>query len=74
VAQIIGPARIAPASANGHFSEKGAPEETTPHMKAHIGANQVMGLNSSSTALGAGNLDGTKGAAVWFIGQAYVGH
>jgi hypothetical protein len=33
-----------------------------------------MGLNSSSTALGAGNLDGTKGAAVWFIGQAYVGH
>jgi hypothetical protein len=74
VAQIIGPAKIAPANAKGHFSENGAPEETTPHMKAHIGANQVMGLNNSNTALGAGRWDRTKGAAVSFIGRAYVGH
>jgi hypothetical protein len=74
VAQIIGPARIAPANAKGHISEKGAPDETTPHIKAHIGANQVIGLNNSSTALGDGKLDRTKGAAVSFIGQAYVGH
>jgi len=56
------------------LSENGAPEETTPHMKAHMGANHVMGLNSSSTALGDGRLDRTEGAIVSFIGRAYVGH
>jgi hypothetical protein len=34
------------------------PEETTPHMNAHIGANQVIGLNSSITAPGVGVVDG----------------
>jgi hypothetical protein len=43
-------------------------------MKAHMGANHVMGLNSSSTALGDGRLDRTGGAIASFIGRAYVGH
>jgi hypothetical protein len=30
------------------------PEATTPQLKAHIGGNQVMGLNSSVTAESAG--------------------
>jgi hypothetical protein len=28
----------------------GAPDETMPHPKAHIGANHVMGFRSSTTA------------------------
>jgi hypothetical protein len=28
----------------------GTPEATTPHAKAHMGGNQVMGLNSSVIA------------------------
>jgi hypothetical protein len=31
-----------------------APEETTPQVKAHIGANHVIGFRSSMRALGAG--------------------
>lgn len=37
------------------LSEKLAPEETAPHMKAHMGANQVTGFNNSRTLAGAGN-------------------
>jgi hypothetical protein len=33
----------------------GRPEATTPQQKAHIGGNQVIGLNSSATAEGAGS-------------------
>jgi hypothetical protein len=32
----------------------GMPEATTPQAKAHMGGNQVMGLNSSVTAERAG--------------------
>ena len=31
------------------------PDETTPHMNAHIGGNQVTGFDSCSTSRAAGN-------------------
>lgn len=30
------------------------PEDTTPHIRAHIGGNQVIGLRSSKTSRAAG--------------------
>jgi hypothetical protein len=55
VAQIKGPARTMPPSTKALPEWNGTPEETAPHMNAHIGANHVMGLSNSSTARGAGN-------------------
>ena len=37
-----------PATRNSQFSLIDIPEDTTPHMKAHIGGNQVTGLVSSN--------------------------
>jgi hypothetical protein len=37
-----------------HWPDAGIPEDTAPQPKAHIGGNQVIGLSSSRTALGAG--------------------
>jgi hypothetical protein len=54
VAQTRGPARITPAAITGHCPVGEAPEETTPQVKAHIGANHVIGFRSSMRALGAG--------------------
>jgi hypothetical protein len=34
------------------LSRTDAPEETMPHANAHIGANHVMGFNSSRKAAG----------------------
>ena len=34
---------------------KGTPEEITPHAKAHMGGNQVMGLSNSAMTLGCGS-------------------
>ena len=50
VAQTIGPARMTPINASHQRSPKGTPDATTPQAKAHIGGNQVIGLNSSATA------------------------
>ena len=50
MAQTAGPASTIPSTASGQRCDSGAPEETTPHMNAHIGANQVIGFSSSSTA------------------------
>jgi hypothetical protein len=55
----MGPASTAPASAKGQVSKNDCPEDSTPHMNAHIGANHVTGFNSVSTASG----DGARGCA-----------
>ncbi len=49
-----GPASSTPITISGQCSPSDCPDETTPHMKAHIGGNQVMGFSSSSTVAGAG--------------------
>ena len=54
-AHTIGPASSMPPSRRCMFPKKGWPLETAPHMKAHIAANQVTGLKSSSTAAGFGS-------------------
>jgi hypothetical protein len=54
VAQTRGPARITPAAITGHCPLGDDPDETTPQVKAHIGANHVIGFRSSTRALGAG--------------------
>jgi hypothetical protein len=41
-----------PSSANAQDWVMETPEEITPQVKAHIGANQVTGLSSSRTARG----------------------
>jgi hypothetical protein len=74
VAQIIGPANTAPAKAKGHFSLNGAPLDTTPHMNAHIGGNQVTGLNNSNTARGIGNIILALGAEASIMAKGYDGH
>ena len=58
VAQIMGPARTIPASATGQVVASGAPDDTTPHMKAQMGANQVIGLSSSAMTGHAGTDEG----------------
>ena len=45
---------VAHGTIDGQRSLTGSPDATTPQPKAHIGANQVMGLSSSSTAAGCG--------------------
>ena len=49
-AHMAGPANTISARATPQWVLSGAPEDTAPHMKAHIGANQVTGFNNSSTA------------------------
>ena len=40
---------------NGQRSATVTPDDTTPHMNAQIGGNQVTGFSSSRTSRGAGN-------------------
>src|SRR3954447_23384552 len=54
VAQTRGTASTTPAAIIVHCPCGDWPEETTPQAKAHIGANQVIGFRSSTSALGAG--------------------
>jgi hypothetical protein len=54
-AQTIGPARITPMRTIGHCSRGDTPDATTPQANAHMGGNQVIGLNSSKMADGAGS-------------------
>ena len=49
-----------PPSRSGHRAWSDTPDETTPHMNAHIGGNQVTGLKSSSTAESLGSMGGAK--------------
>ena len=51
-AQMAGPANTIPAKATTQWVLSEAPEETAPHMKAHMGANHVTGFNNSNTAEG----------------------
>ena len=60
VAQTAGPASSTPASTRPRRPSSDCPEATTPHPKAHIGGNQVIGFSSSATAEGAG-----KAMAAW---------
>ena len=55
VAQTKGPAKAMPTTASSHLFSIGRPEATMPQAKAHIGGNQVIGLNSSVTADSWGN-------------------
>jgi hypothetical protein len=50
VAHTKGPANSTPTATSHSLPESGTPEATTPQENAHIGGNQVMGLNSSVTA------------------------
>ena len=43
-----------PATIKGQRGPHYAPEDTTPQPNAHIGGNQVIGFNNSSTTDGAG--------------------
>ena len=52
--QTSGPASRPPAMIAIQWPAAGWPEETTPHMKAQMGGNQVIGFSSSSTSRGAG--------------------
>jgi hypothetical protein len=49
-----GPAKTMPATTQGQRLNSGAPDDTDPHIKAHMGANQVMGFSPSSTTDSAG--------------------
>jgi hypothetical protein len=49
------PGQQTPAAAATGLLAEGLPEETAPHMKAHMGGNQVIGLSSWSIARGSGN-------------------
>ena len=67
VAHTSGPASTTPPSSTCMRPSSGMPEATTPHPKAHMGGNQVIGLKSSAIAEGAGsgmppmvNLDGSN--------------
>jgi hypothetical protein len=48
-----------PAINTTQFSAIEAPEDTTPHVNAHMGGNQVMGCKTSSIAEGTGR-DGAE--------------
>lgn len=50
VAQTSGPARTTPSTISSQRPSGEAPDETAPQAKAHIGANQVMGLSNSKAA------------------------
>lgn len=54
VPHTSGPASSTPPATNHQRPSSPAPDETAPHMKAHIGGNQVIGLRSSSTSPGRG--------------------
>jgi hypothetical protein len=54
-----------PPASRSHRDCSETPEDTTPHMKAHIGANQVMGLNNSSIAEGAGAIEPRMATSDW---------
>jgi hypothetical protein len=49
-----GPASKVPAITKPQRSDKGALIEMSPHRKAHMGANHVIGFKSSRTVAGAG--------------------
>ena len=55
VPHTSGPVSTTPAIRNGQRCATGTPDDTTPHIKAHIGGNQVTGLSSSSTSRGCGS-------------------
>jgi len=55
VPQTSGPASSMPLIRKGQRSASETPEDTTPHMNAHIGGNQVIGLSSATIAPGAGS-------------------
>jgi hypothetical protein len=56
VPQTSGPASSTAPTIDGQFWTIGTPEEITPQASAHMGANQVTGFSSWSTAAGVGNL------------------
>jgi hypothetical protein len=56
VAQTSGPASSTPTITSSHWPEGDTPDATTPHEKAHIGGNHVIGLSSSATAGSAGRV------------------
>ena len=57
VAHTKGPVRITPAMSRSQCSAMLTPEDTTPHVKAHMGGNHVMGCSTSSIAFGCGRAD-----------------
>jgi hypothetical protein len=65
-----------PATRNSQFSVKETPDETTPHIKAHIGGNQVIGFDSSTTSRKRGKREGVRemaeSAPGVVISQGYV--
>ncbi len=52
--QTKGPASKTPPATNHQRPSNPAPDDTAPHMKAHIGGNQVIGLRSCNTSRGLG--------------------
>jgi hypothetical protein len=50
VAHTNGPASSTPQITSCQRPSSGTPEATTPHAKAHMGGNQVIGLKSSVMA------------------------
>ncbi len=63
-----GPANSMPAMSSPQRSASGTPDETTPHMNAHIGGNQVTGFSSASTSRGAGTRRAATGGGDISIG------
>jgi hypothetical protein len=55
VAHTKGPASSTPMITMPQRPVMAAPDATTPHPKAHIGGNHVMGFNNSAMAEGAGH-------------------
>ena len=58
VAHTSGPASATPTTASNQRPSMDTPEATTPQANAHMGGNQVMGLNNSVTADRAGSCMG----------------
>ena len=56
VAHTKGPAKAIPMAASNHFPSIATPEATRPQATAHIGGNQVIGLNNSVTAESCGRV------------------
>src|SRR5664279_4494200 len=54
VPHTIGPANSTPAAISGQRCPGETPDETMPQPSAHIGGNQVIGFNNSSTTRGDG--------------------
>jgi hypothetical protein len=54
VPQTSGPQSATPSRISSQRPSNGVPAETMPQPKAHIGANQVIGFNSSRTAAALG--------------------